>query len=396
MRALRTLLVLILVLSAPFAARAADPWLEAGLAEEGRQALRAALATGMEKNLIAGGTLLLIKDGTVIFDEAFGFADKEKGVPFTTETVVGLASISQPHSATLILQLVEEGLIDLDEPVSTYVPAMARARLAETGEAVTAPTMRQLLSHTGGFTGLDAGRSYIPLVFGQPSMEAASEAIAEAGLAYRPGTDYAYTQLGFVIAAHAAERVTGKDFEVLIQERLLEPLGATRTSFFPSEERLAEMATVYNRREGALVPAAPRRYRPVGQTFDPAGSLTADSHGVARLFRLHLGLGELDGVRLLTPESVREMQTLQPGARVYGLGMNLSWMPKDGSGAIIRHGGASGTMAWADYEFGVVGVLLTQTAWRQVPEWSEIFYGALYQSGLGRMVSEETIEERGR
>lgn len=391
MRRLAAYLVIFIALALP----AMPAWAEAPastLTEEGRATLRAAFAEGMDKHLIAGGSLLLIQHGATIFDEAYGYADLEAKRPFTTETVVQLASISKPHTATTIMRLVERGLIGLDTPVSDYDPALSQMHLAATGEAVTAPTMRQLLSHTAGVEGLTRGSNYLKLVYGEPDLAHSALAIAKAGLAYKPGTDYAYSELDYVIAAHIAEKVTGKPFETLLQELLAKPIGAEHTSFFPSQETLDGMARLYNRRDGALVAAQPRRYRAIGQSFDPAGALTADAHGVARLFQLHLGLGTLDGSELLRPETVREMQTLQPGAHAYGLGLNLSWMPTDGTKPLIRHGGAFGTMAWADYELDLVGVILTQTPWGQASEWSSIVFGALNRAGVGRIGTDPRAE----
>lgn len=144
------------------------------------------------------------------------------------------------------------------------------------------------------------------------------------------------------------------------------------------------MATRYSLQDGTLVPQGPRNPRERGLPIDPAASLVADMDGVARLFLLHLNDGEFNGKRLLSRESAREIRTVQPGAVAYGLGMNLGWTTDNESKPIIRHGGAAGTNAWADLELGVVGVVFIQTPAREIPRWSQLIYGALYNAGVSR------------
>ncbi len=117
--------------------------------------------------------------------------------------------------------------------------------------------------------------------------------------------------------------------------------------------------------------------------------------GLERVIRASAA-GKSNGEQLLQPETMLRMRTIQPAAKDYGLGLNLSWMPKDGTAPIVRHGGAFRTMAWTDFQTGVVGVLLTQTPSAQVPEWSRLFYPALEKAGYGRMVNESPLTELGR
>ncbi|MEX0941476.1 MAG: serine hydrolase domain-containing protein [Pseudomonadales bacterium] len=363
-----------------------DAWLEAGLTEAGREEIRSAFRTAIAESMIAGGGLVLYKNNREIFKEAFGYADIASKRSFKVDTVAHLASTSKPHTSTLIMMLVDDGLIDLDKPVSEYVSEIEDIRLQETEEFVGVPTMRQLLSHTAGFDGLGEigyGRM-APLIFPYNNFAEATEAIADHGLARAPGTAYRYTQLGMVVAVHVAETVSGKDWETLFQERLAGPIGARHSTWYPSPDILDNMATRYNFRDNKLVAVGPRNPRRKGLPIDPAASLVADMDGVARLFLLHLNEGEFNGKRLLSHQSVKEIRTLQPAAVDYGLGMNLGWSPDNGSGPIIRHGGAAGTNAWADFELEVVGVVFVQTPSRQIPRWSQLIYDALYTAGVSR------------
>jgi CubicO group peptidase (beta-lactamase class C family) len=354
------------------------------LTDHGKMQLRATFQLAIDEGLIAGGSLLLIEHGRVIFNEGFGYADLDSRRPFTTEEVVALASVSKPWTATVLMRLVEAGHLTLDDPISRYVPEMADLRLTRTGEAVSLPTLRQLLSHTGGFQGLSAGAEWQRLVYGPDTMAGAVAAIVDAGLEFAPGTEYAYTQLGYVVAAHGAERALNLSFEDVSRIWLKEPIGARTATFYPSVTTIAGMPVRYGRNEGTLHALPQRVYRAMGQPIDPAASLTATMEDVARLFLLHLHDGRIDDVSLLSADTIREMQRPQPGTSRYGLGLNVDWSDTLERATGIRHGGATGTLAWADHEHQLVGVLFTQTPWRQAPEWRSMFHKTLDELGLGR------------
>jgi CubicO group peptidase (beta-lactamase class C family) len=365
-----------------------DPWVVAGFTQEQRERVRAVIQGGVDDGLIAGASLLLYHGNVEVFSEAFGFADLESRRPFTTDDVVALASISKPHTATTIMMLVDQGKLSFDDPVDRYLPEFGELELRGSREQVASPTVGQLLSHTAGFP---AGRDapMIPLVYSKPDFAAATRAIAEHGLAYRPGTGYAYTELDFVTAARVAQVVTGKDFDDLMRQLLLEPIGATKTTFRPSQEVIDAMPIQYNHRDRKLIPRPPRRVRGPGTTFDPGGSLVGDLDGVARLFLLHYNRGKVDGERLIDPELLELMYVSHPSAKQYGLGFNLEWMPTDGTKPIVRHGGATGTMAWIDFELEVVGVFFTQTPARQVMPFTIRVFTTFGEVGLGRFGTTE-------
>jgi CubicO group peptidase (beta-lactamase class C family) len=363
---------------------APDPWLEAGFDEAQRQRIRSVIQRGIDEGSIAGASLLLYHDDIEVFREAFGWADLASKRPFTTDETVVLASISKPHTATTIMILVNQGKLGLDDRVDRYLPYYAELEHRDTGEPMPAPTIRQCLSHTAGFPGLRVA-PMIPLLYAQPDFEAACRAIAKHGLAYRPGEGYAYTELDYVTVAHVAEKVTGKDFDDLMRELLLEPIGAAHTTFRPSQQVLDTMPTQYHLRDGTLVPTPGRRYRGPGTTFDPGGSLVGDLDGVARLLLLHFNRGRVNGRQLIRPELLERMYAVQPAADRYGLGFNLEWSPDDGSAPLVRHGGATGTMSWIDFELGIVGVFFTQTPARQVMPFTTRAFTTIAASGLGRM-----------
>lgn len=361
-----------------------------------RERLREVFGHAIDSGWIVGGSILLIERGATVMQEGFGHADRAAGREFSAREVVNLASISKPFTATLLMLLVEAGHLDLDEPISTYLPEVGAIRLAASGEAVPAPTLRQLLSHTGGFLALGAGDGWRNLVYGPSTMAGAVQAIVDAGLDYRPGTGYAYTQLGYVVAAHAAERVMGKPFETLFQEWLARPLGAGSATFHPSLATIGAMPVRYARSAEGLRPLPLREFRAVGQPIDPAASLVADMEDVARLFSLHLHDGRTGERQLAQPSTIRAMHVPQPGTPGYGFGLNVNWDEEQGRARAVRHGGAFGTIAWADLEREVIGVMFTQTAWRQAPEWRRAFYQALDEVGLGAAARAGRSDEAGR
>ena len=148
------------------------------------------------------GSVLVANNGTIIYQKNFGMADAENKIPVSDSTKFLIASVSKPFTAILILQLVEEGEIYLHDPLSKFfnVPSDSRASTV---------TIHQLLTHTSGIEELIKEDH----AFGEADLE-------QAGFDFDPGSDFKYSSTGYVILKEIAERVSGKDYETLIDERI--------------------------------------------------------------------------------------------------------------------------------------------------------------------------------
>ncbi len=344
-------------------AQAEEAWLRHGLTAAQRENIRRALQRGIEQKFVPGGALLIVHRGEPIFREGFGVASLETRQPFTIDAPCRIASVTKPHTATLMAMLVERGKLSWDDPVEKYIPAFAGIAVRDRGPATRSPRIRELLSHTAGFPGqpaIDAGKWKIKT---DGTLADAVADLPAQGLASQPGTVYAYTGLGYLVAGRIAELVTGQEYGALMKEMLLTPIGAATATFYPSQELKARMPTMYQRSAGELVKVdVASRPRANAAYPNPAGSLVSTLDDVARLLLLHRNRGQVNGQQLVTPETLAVLYQRQPatGRTGYGLGFNVLKSNAQGEGVRVRHTGASGTFAQLDFENDLIVVLLTQ------------------------------------
>jgi len=344
-------------------AKAEEAWLRHGFTAAQRDSIRAALQRGIDQKFVPGGALLIIHRGEPILREGFGMASLETAKPFTIDAPCRIASVTKPHTSTLIAMLVEQGKLSWDDPVDKYLPSFAGIAVRDKGPATRTPKIHELLSHTAGFPGqpaIDSGRWTIK------TTGTLADAVADLpaqGLAAEPGTVYTYTGLGYMVAGRISELVTGKEYGALMQEMLFEPIGAKAATFYPSDDLKARMPTAYERKDGEFVKLDPAsRPRAAAAFPNPAGSLISTLDDVGRLLMLHRNRGQVDGKQLVKPESLQALYQPQPatGRTSYGLGFNVLKVNAKGEGIRVRHTGASGTFAQLDFENDLLFVLLTQ------------------------------------
>jgi CubicO group peptidase (beta-lactamase class C family) len=378
--ALSVLAVLLISLNARAAQDASDPtgekaWLVHGFTESQRQSLRDAFRWGIENHFIPGGALLIIDQGEPVFREAFGLADVEAGKPFTVDAPCRIASVTKPHTATLMAMLVEQGKLSWDDPVDKYLPGFAGMQVRGRGSAAQSPKIRELLSHTAGFPSNTARRSGEQSVEPNATMAQVVDRLSRAELAAEPGSVFAYTGLGYIVAGRIAEIVTGQEFAALMKERLFMPLGATTATFYSSATQAlkAQMPTMYERQGGRLVKADIAARSEAAAAFpNPGGGLVSTLDDVGRFLMLHRNRGMVEGKRLISSKSLDALYRRQPatGRTGYGLGFNIMGANADGVGYRVRHTGASGTLALLDFKQDLLVVMLTQVPTKQTQPFS--------------------------
>lgn len=338
-------------------------WLDHGFSARQRDDIRAAFRGGIERKFVPGGALLIVHRGETIFREAFGLADIESQRPFTVADPCRIASLTKPHTSTLIALLVEEGKLSWDDPVDKHLPAFAGIMVRGQGRAARSPTIRELLSHTAGFPAQPALEKGEWKVKVDGSLADAVDSLPTQGLASQPGSGFAYTGLGYMVAGRIAEVVTGREFGALMAERLLAPIGATTATFRPSAELQARMPTAYDRKDGGFEKIDVARRAEISGDFpNPGGRLISTLDDVGMFLLLHRNRGMIDGRRVIAAESLRELYRPQPatGPNGYGLGFNVLKKDAAGVGTRVRHTGASGTFAQLDFDHDLFFVLLTQ------------------------------------
>lgn len=181
-----------------------------------------------------GGVVMVIQNGEVVFQNGYGLADVENTVPVDTDTVFHLGSVGKQFTAMGVMILVEQGLVDFDEPIGTYLP-----ELDWMDEGVT---IRRLLNHTSGIMGYDDSDDlYAALIDSaeMPTNDDLVQVLAEnEDMLSEPGTEFNYSNTGYDILGAMIERVSGQKYPVFMQAYIFGPLGMIDTFAVPNSERL--------------------------------------------------------------------------------------------------------------------------------------------------------------
>jgi CubicO group peptidase (beta-lactamase class C family) len=273
---------------------------------------------------------IAIDDGAEVRTFAFGRLNVETAVDATTDSLFQIGSITKLFTATLVMQLVEEGLVALDDPVEVHVPAFA-LRFDKC-------TVRHLLSHTSG---LD-GDFFAAFGFGDDAIPRYVEASAALPQLFPPGAYFSYCNAGFVVLGHLVERVCHEEFEVVLRERVLDPLGLTRMTARPEEALVSRVASGHLQSFEDPTPRVAPSWAWNGRAVTPAGAMmSATATELVTFARAHLA----GGGPILSAESVAAMQQVQhrkpsPTAEVQAMG--LGWHLHEWSGQrMFEHGGGT-------------------------------------------------------
>jgi CubicO group peptidase (beta-lactamase class C family) len=261
-----------------------------------------------------GGVLLVVREGTVLFDQTYGSVGPD--------TVLAVASTSKWFTAALLMTLVDEGELTLDDPISRWLPAF--------GGKWADVTLRMLLSHRSGVRDQDC-------IWDTSSVLAdCVDALAAGPTEFAPGTAFSYGNAPYSVAARLGEVVTGQDFQTLFAERIAGPLGMTATSW-----------------TGGGTTRNP----------SPAASARTTVHDTERFLQMMLAGGESDGLRILSPEAVTEIERNQVAGydTSHDFAVNITRIPTYGLGTwrdvpdaedntiVVSGNGANGYYPWIDH-----------------------------------------------
>ena len=214
------------------------------------------------------------KDGRIVWEDAIGWANREKRIPATANTIYPLASISKPITATGLMVLVERSQVDLDSPIDAY---LGTAKLTGLGGEATRATVRRVLSHTAGLP-LHSQFFYSDRGYSPPPME---ETIKRYGnVVFPPGEVVEYSNLGYGIIGYVIERVSGQSYADFMRREVFQPLGMSHTSIDPPPDLARFIAERYDYNDRALP----------FFTFDHIGasSVYSSAHDLIRFAMFHL------------------------------------------------------------------------------------------------------------
>lgn len=341
----------------------------------------------MDQYRVPGLAVAIVRDGKVVFVKGYGVTDLASPTPVTPQTAFNTGGLAAQFTAAAVMQLVEEGKLDLDAPVTRYLPAftMADDRYREL-------TVRQLLTHSSGLAdGYEADWSK-PLQemwqgFGQDTAPGARDRylqlLASQPLLFAPGTGWSYADTNYNLLGAVIEAVSGQSFESYLHDHIFAPLGMAHTTFVPTDLDPALLAQPHVR-DAKYLPVKAALY-PYHTPWASGDGLIASAEDLARWMMVGFNRGELDGVRILAPASYdllwgREAATgvtADGGAPIYAgfgwyttevdgkpvvfsSGMNLGFVagsvlvPDVKTGVVVL-GNLLNTVNDVDYADGVVG-----------------------------------------
>jgi CubicO group peptidase (beta-lactamase class C family) len=254
----------------------------------------------LERNDIAGATVWVMKDGKLLLQKGYGFADTKEQKPVDpTQTIFRLASISKLFTWISVMQLQEQGKLDLDTDVNNYLDFKIRPAF---GKPIT---LRNLMTHTGGF---EEEVRNILLIKTKKTLTLRDFLIEnQPRRLFAPGTIPAYSNYGVGLASYIVQRVSGEPFEQYVAEHIFAPLGMTRSSFYQPLPTELEKLPSEGYRGSTDKPA-------LGfEVFNPAGAggLSSTASDMGRFGQALLNGGALDGKRILKSETLDAMYTPQ-------------------------------------------------------------------------------------
>ncbi len=322
----------------------------------------------MSKQHIPGMAIAIVDDNQVVWSEGFGFTDWDRQTPVTADTSFSIQSMTKSFTAAAVMLAVQDGLVDLDTPVSKYLPDF-HVNSIFNARPEDLITLRHLLSHTAGFThdapignnnDLDAG-----------TWQEHIASISNTWLLFPVGRRYNYCNNGIDLAAHIVEVQAGMPFQQYVKTRLLDPLGMSHSSL--------DIEAIRNMADRAIGHSAFYRQIPVSPIM-AAGGLYSSANDMSRYLMFYLNLGKVntstaEETQLLDAGLIRSMYEGQFRASAeqgYGLGLTFIRMQDTTNTLEIEHGGGGfgflSDMAWfPQLKFGVVW--LSNTSDHNLQNW---------------------------
>ncbi|MHB8481487.1 MAG: serine hydrolase domain-containing protein [Nitrospiria bacterium] len=267
----------------------------------------------MRKHDVKGLSIAIVDDQKIVWAEGFGYADADHHIPASPETIYPVGSITKVMTATEIMKLVELGKIELDKPVTDYLPDFSiRSRFGHTLPI----TPRSLLAH---HSGLPADYLKGMWVEEPDSLSRLVEKLKEENLTSPPQTLYKYSNLDFSLLGRMIEKISGEEYETVMQRDLLQPLEMTHSSF----ELVPEFENYYAKgyRKG-------KEMRRLSFRDIPAGSMLSNVTDMAKFMRFIFAEGSAQETRVLSPETLKEMFIPQYNglALDFGHEIGMAWM----------------------------------------------------------------------
>jgi CubicO group peptidase (beta-lactamase class C family) len=381
---------------------------DVGVSSERLQRITQLVQRYIDAKQISGTIAVVARRGRIVHFEATGLMDIENRAPMRKDAIFRMASMSKPVTGVAILMLVEEGKVRLSDPVSKFIPefkdtkvamekpkpaASTLAGLAARGEAPRAPdiytvpanreiTVRDLMTHTAGLVTNGPGAREAARIAPRNATDTLAGHIPRLGavpLDFQPGTMWRYSGLeGIDALGRIVEIASGLTFDQFLKLRLFDPLGMKDTAFYPADEKLSRVATLYTRTPDGLKRQETPGWLATKTLFSGGAGLWSTAEDYIQFAQMLVNGGELNGKRFLSPRTIDLMaanhvgnlygEAPPLGSRGMGFGLTVEVVVDSiESGRRTSPGsfgwdGAFGTHFWVDRKEQLTGLLMIQQA----------------------------------
>jgi CubicO group peptidase (beta-lactamase class C family) len=288
------------------------------------------VAAQLETLGVPGASLVIVHGEQIVHLQGFGRAD-HTGRAMTAQTPTMIGSLTKSFTAVAIMQLVEQGKLELDAPVQRYLPWFSVADPAAAAQI----TVRHLLTHTSGLSGREGLASFTREDTDPDAIERIVRALASAELVHPVGEAYGYANVNYAVAGLIVETVSGQSYEEYVQQQILTPLQMGQSFPSPEAARPFGLAEGHQYWFGHASPSE----LPYPRGLLPAGYLVSSAEDMGRYLIAHLGGGRVGAAQILSPEGLAELH--RPGFAIdEGLWAGLGWGVADVEGVrVLQHSG---------------------------------------------------------
>lgn len=367
----------------------------------------------VDKGQLAGIVTMIARHGKVVQSDAYGYQDLENKVGIDDDTIFRIFSMSKPITGTAMMMLYEEGKFSLDDPVEKFIPEFANLKVAKEDGPDGMPvveeqnhkmTMRELMSHTGGLTYGAFSRSQVDTLYTQANVLDRNSTLkdmigklSKIPLRQQPGSVWHYS-VSVDVQGYLVEVLSGKTFEVFLQERLFTPLAMKDTRFYVGKEKADRFSREYTSGPNGLSSPENGDFVEPAPFFSGGGGLTSTAGDYLRFAQMIANGGELNGVRIISQDTVDLMRAVQlpagmteiPGYAGNAFGLDFAVVMDPAKNGGMSKGsywwwGIAGSWFWIDPVEDLVFVGMIQNRnlgyARQLQLMSkELVYGAVTES----------------
>ncbi|PZQ64263.1 MAG: serine hydrolase [Phenylobacterium zucineum] len=361
-----------------------QPPAAAGFTAAGVADLNARMHALVDQQKLAGVVSLLARKGKVVNLDAYGRQDASAPTPMAADSIFRIASMTKPVTGVAMMQLWEQGRWKLDDPVSKHIPEFTGLKVKTADGLVDQArpmTMAQLMSHTAGF---GVSSVYEKDNLRETDLQGMVDKLAKLPLVSQPGTDWAYGPC-VDLQGHVVEKLSGKSLDRYFQDHIFTPLKMPDTQFWVDPAKTARVVRIHTYDGGGKIVPAESPVRTEKPRFlAGGGGLVSTAPDYFRFCQALLQGGELEGARILKPETVKLMRrsVLEPGVAIdlygpvqkgLGFGMDFAVHERPAESGLPHGqdsywwGGAFGTWFWIDPTNDIVFVGMIQNLDGSIP-----------------------------